>query len=185
MTLYGRPLILFFNGDNLTSNGSVPLDNRFEVRITGSQPYVQWGYDMPEKQSLYIDGYTYVIPRYDAYGNQRDVTYSEGLYDQQWHYAIDLAWQGKVKYVAIISWNEYGERTQIEPCKDATSDQPQNYFLMYNKTKAYIEMIKNITTPSPLRTEIIYATTGALVFTVMVLTALILRKKKRGQKNQN
>jgi len=145
MTLYGKPLLLFFNDDNLTKNGDIKPDvaDRFETRIVGSQPYVQWGYNLPDKQQLYMDGYIFVEPRFDAYGKSYDPTWSEGLYDQQWNTAIDLARKGKVNYVAIITWNEYGERTQIEPSKDATYKQTE-YFFMYNKTKVYINMIKSI-----------------------------------------
>ena len=49
---------------------------------------------------------------------------------------------------------------------------------MYDKTKAYIETIKNNTSPSPT-TEIIYATASAAFLTAIVLTVLVLRKKKR------
>jgi len=144
MRLYDKPLLLIFNG-NITKDGKIQYDNRFEIRIVGRKfnPYIDWEYEVPavSEQPLCRDGEISVIPRYDAHGWKCDITYSEGLYDKQWNKVLSLARQGAVKIVTIISWSEFMERTAIEPHYDATAYDPDHYFL-YDKTKKYINKLK-------------------------------------------
>jgi hypothetical protein len=150
MQLNNKPLLTFFNAQNMTKNGQIERDSaparRFEVRMIGSKnsTYRDWEMEVPSlsSQPVCVDGYISVMPRYDARGWKNDVTYAEGLYDVQWKRAINLAKSGEVKIVLIISWNEFGERTQIEPCIDATSYGSDPY-LLFNATKKYIELIKS------------------------------------------
>jgi hypothetical protein len=145
MTLYNRSLLCIFNGENITKDGKIQLDNRFEIRIVGStlRPHIHWEYEVPTVSThpLCMDGEISVIPRYDAYGWKCDITYSEGLYDKQWNDVLSYAREEKVNIVTIISWNEFAERTSIEPHYDATAYDLDPYFL-YNETKAYINRLK-------------------------------------------
>ncbi|MDI6905539.1 MAG: hypothetical protein QMD13_08680 [Candidatus Bathyarchaeia archaeon] len=160
MKLNDRPLLCIFNAENLTKNGKVSLDERFEIRLVGSKfnKYNNWEYEVPcisdaeppdvvdyANQHLCVDGEIMVCPRYHAHGWERDLTLAEGLYDKQWSRAINLAREGKVNIVMIISWNEFPERTAIEPHWNKTAFDPDPYFL-YNKTKEYINILKGIFT---------------------------------------
>jgi len=188
--LDGKPAIGFYDGPtrNLTING-VPDDNRFTSRLIGPFPNDNWEYQVPDPslstQPVCMDNEISVCPRYDAHGWHEDVNYTQELYDQQWHKAISDANQGKVNIVTIISWNEYAERTQIEPTNDTTSAFKSDPFHLFNKTKQYIETIKTINnTVAPTSLTTIYTIAGGVVLTVIVLTAFVFRKKTR-QKNQN
>jgi len=159
MRLYTKPLICFYNEDvNMTKNGNLTLDSRFTVRISGHQNYaswVYWSFDVdepqpwiPRDQPLCIDGQINVCPRYDDYYqrtpyNRFDINYSEDLYGKQWSNVISLAKQGKVNIVTISTWNEYHERTQIEPSVDMTSVYKENVYYILEKTKSYIEQLRS------------------------------------------
>jgi len=54
--------------------------------------------------------------------------------------AIQLWKEGRVDTILITSWNEYVERTAIEPHHDATATNSDSWFL-YNETKYYIDKI--------------------------------------------
>jgi len=166
MKLYDRPLLLFYNEDvNMTRDGVIPKDDRFEIRISGHQWYAdwvywsvnveRWGEGAPDylgqtEQRLCRDGEINVIPRYDdehfrpggGVPNPIDRTYAGGLYDEQWSRVLDLAMEGQVNIVTITSWNEYPERTMIEPSIDATSTYKENPYFLFDKTKTYILMLK-------------------------------------------
>jgi hypothetical protein len=45
--------------------------------------------------------------------------------------------------VTICTWNEFSERTFIEPAQDATSHKPLNHFYVYEKTVEYIKLLKS------------------------------------------
>jgi len=169
MKINNKNLVVFYNEDvNMTPKGVVGNDSRFETRISGHQDYVDWVYwsvgkPYPSDYStnsdveqpwinythpLCVDGEMSVIPRYDDLFQRDpyfrfDVTYQYNLYDQQWNDAISLAQQGVLKYVIISTWNEYHERTQIEPNMDATSAIPNDPYFLYNKTNYYINQIKS------------------------------------------
>jgi hypothetical protein len=160
MNLNDRPLLCIFNAENLTKNGMVPLDERFEIRLVGSKfnKYNNWEYEVPcisdteppdvvdyANQHLCVDGEIMVCPRYHAHGWERDLTLAEGLYDKQWGRAINLAREGKVNIVMIISWNEFPERTFTEPAVDSTSYSEDPY-LLFKKTREYINILKGVFT---------------------------------------
>lgn len=154
--LDGKPVIGFYDdiSRTLTGNG-VPEDNRFSLRLIGCQPNDDWEYQVPDPslstQPVCRDGEISVCPRYDANGWHEDVNYSQGLYDSQWNKTINEAKRGNISIVTIISWNEFAERTQIEPSNVSGSYQPDNYYLMFDKTYQYIQMVKNnsLLSPSP------------------------------------
>lgn len=157
-----QPVICFFNDQNLTDNGNIPKDERFNTILVGQQSYTQWVYtdadiyDLPAHEPC---NQTSVTPRYDEsrlpdrpmhFSNDSDLT--QGLYDREWEKAIQLWKDGRTDTIMITSWNEYPERTAIEPHIDATAINRDPY-LLYNKTKAYINQIHQLTAASYLKSH--------------------------------
>jgi hypothetical protein len=149
----GKPLICFFNNESLTPNGIIPKDERFSILLVGEQNYTQWTYNdlnSNDTNEISVTPHTNevsVTPRYD---NSRlkenscivcDPDLRQGIYEQEWENATQLFKEGKIDTVMITSWNEYVERTEIEPHIDATAYNKDPYFL-YNITKDYIEIIR-------------------------------------------
>jgi hypothetical protein len=62
------------------------------------------------------------------------------LYDKQWNEVLSNASAStrNVNYVAIATWNDFTERTQIEPCYDLTSAYLGNTTYLLDKTKEWI-----------------------------------------------
>jgi hypothetical protein len=91
-----------------------------------------------------------VEPRWDnthlGWGPQAkfDETYSENLYGEEWNQAIDLVRQGKAKMVTIYSWNEFHERSQIEPCNDSTSYGAGNTMFLLDETKGHTDELRSV-----------------------------------------
>jgi hypothetical protein len=159
-----KPLILFFNADNFTSNNVFERDNnRFTVKISGHHDYAEWIYNhydaFPWKEWI---KHNYqlpqcrcfpVSPRYDDQHLGRgtdyrvDITYEENTYTSQWSEALTHARENAIDVVTICSWNEYNERTQIEPHYDNDAFDPDPFYL-YNITKQYIQQLKE-TEPPP------------------------------------
>ncbi len=142
--LGGKPAVGFYDDPtrNLTSN-DIPQDTRFSIRLIGSNPEDDWEYQVPNPtlstQPVCRDGEISVCPRYDANGWHEDVNLTQGIYGVQWSRAIDEARKGNVNIVTIISWNEFAERTQIEPhIGNITTASP--YYLL-DLTKAYIDYL--------------------------------------------
>jgi hypothetical protein len=69
-----------------------------------------------------------------------DPNLTQGTYDREWENAIQLWRDGKIDTIMITSWNEYPERTAIEPHYDATASNRDPYCL-YNQTKDYISQV--------------------------------------------
>ena len=141
----GKPLVTSFNGwmGRLSQNdtftyemvGSPP--NNFDWNFwqgdgyltasVGTQP---WNYEHSPEISK--DGEVGLIWRYDDYylstfggdaggrtGSMRfDPNGTLGLYDYEWNFVISKA--SSVKLVLLYSWNEYHERSEIEPHWDFT-----------------------------------------------------------------
>jgi hypothetical protein len=144
----GKPLICFFNDEYLTPNGNITGDKRFSIKIIGKQSYVDWVYTdlIPVVGPVPRNGQIPVTPRFDdsrfRYPNYTiDIDLSEGVYDNQWKRAIDYVRKGVVDVITICSWNEYPERTAIEPHWDADAYNHNPYFL-YVKTKNYIQQLR-------------------------------------------
>jgi hypothetical protein len=145
----GKPLICFFNDGGLTDDGVFPQDerSRFNIVTVGQQSYTDWMHvnlDMNDSSVQERRGQVSVTPRFDdsRFRNSSgpvDPDLSEGFYDEQWENALKLVREGKVSFVLISSWNEYVERTQIEPCYDGTADVPSDF--LYNKTREYISQL--------------------------------------------
>lgn len=128
--LNGKPLVCWWNSDMTSTSESrqrIGNDSRFAARIIGHHDYVDWyawrpcsvdDEDYPiTLPKLSKDGFTCIEPRYDDSHIGRSSTfdddYSEGVYDRQWTWALKQG--NNLSIIAIYSWNEYHERSQIEP----------------------------------------------------------------------
>ena len=151
--LNGKPLILAFNPIGMTYNPSNDYQE-YMIRIVGNDidnaRYQDWDlwpdYDKDLSGLLRIrrDGYVAIAPRFDDKhfrsndSSRYDPYLDKEWYKKQWEYI--LANRGKIKVIAIYSWNEYHERSMIEPHIDATANTSPYY--LYNLTKQYIEKLK-------------------------------------------
>jgi len=71
-----------------------------------------------------------------------DVDYSEGIYIEWWEKALEYAKNGLVEVITISTWNEYPERTMIEPHWDSSAKEEYgDPFYLYNVTKSYIQKL--------------------------------------------
>ena len=184
MKLNDLPLVCFFN-DNI--NMTKTEENRtaiysvtgFSARIVGQSDYVDWyawrpcngdneGYPniFPK---LSKDDFTCIEPRYDdshiGGNNTFDENYTDGLYDQQWRTAQEYMDQGNLSIVAIYSWNEYHERSEIEP-----HISPDGTYVLspFSKTYDYIQNIPEV--PSLL--------VPTLLMIATLLAVIVLRRKQ-------
>lgn len=153
----GKPLILFFNAVSLTGgfeSSSVHLqyDERFTVKIFGNWIGANWLY---ENFSPYHwgpsprDNHVPVIPRFDETRipnrpllYKRDPNLDEGLYDATWQKALHCVKTGRAEVITIQCWNEYAERSNIEPHVDGTAN--VDNFYLYRKTKEYIQLLRTV-----------------------------------------
>lgn len=146
--VYDKPLLCFFNGENMTSHG-FPRDDRFTVKIVGNDPTAEWLYNPLQDyvEPLIRDRQVSVIPRFDDfYVRSPNITVDsklEYLYVEQWKHALNLTKKNAIDFVTITSWNEFPERSAIEPHYDATASNHDSFYL-YNMTKAYVEELKGI-----------------------------------------
>ncbi len=158
MKLNGLPLVCFFN-DNIhmtrtEANRTVIRSvSGFSARIVGHSDYVDWwawpiaGYNEAAEPKLSKDGYVGILPRYDdthlpnRTNTMYDVDYTEGLYDKQWSEVFRLRNESEVNFVAIYSWNEYHERSQIEPLINPDGECVLSPFA---KTYHYVQIIPEL-----------------------------------------
>jgi len=150
----GKPLILFFNAPYLTPNGNYSKDPRFTVITFGISEYADWLYEnfSPNFRGSSLGNRSFpVIPRFDETNfnvserpgqYRRDANFTEGLYDELWEKAIECAKFYEIDVITIQCWNEYAERSNIEPHYDATAD--VDPFFLYNKTKNYICQLRGL-----------------------------------------
>jgi hypothetical protein len=192
MRLYDLPLVCFWN-DNIemtatqANRDAIHNVTGFTTRIVGQSDYVDWyawrpcsttqdstGYpDIFPKLSM--DGFTCVEPRYDdshiGGTHTFDENYSDGMYDQQWRTVQEYANQGNLSIVAIYSWNEYHERSQIEP---NIGPDGQYDLLPFYKTYHYIQIIHTIPTVPELPSLLILPP-----FIIAPLLVAIVQRRKR------
>jgi len=157
MHLNDKPLLTWMETGNMTgtveNRAAIHSDSRFENRIIGWSSFVDWFAWFPYSNSESrtprlsdLDGFTSIIPRYDEtrLAEYRevyaDVDYTEGMYESQWKKVLEWIKQGKCHYVAIATWNDFTERSQIEPCFDATSFTPYPFYLA-DLTRHYIQLL--------------------------------------------
>jgi len=184
LVVNSKPVIFFYNGVTLTGNTTLtlPLDSRFTVMTVGHRGYVDFWYDdirnfvptsIPHRDQISV------LPRFDdsrqyAMGlrdhvNVVDANLTEGLYQSQWERAISFANNGTINWITIASFNEYPERTAIEPAYDATAH--VNPYYLYNMTKEYIIQLRT-QLPAPEFPTILFMPL------VMAFVIVFLRKRK-------
>jgi hypothetical protein len=147
------------------------------MRTLGQANYSDWKtwtpYTWGNATSAFLpnNGFMCVMPRYDetrldrngtmgkvrdkcadpyldgSYWNNTDPL-NEPLYDYQWKEVLSNASAGRVQYVGIATWNDFTERTQIEPCYDNTSAYKDNSTFLLDKTKYYISLLKDSEAPT-------------------------------------
>ncbi|MEM4913926.1 MAG: hypothetical protein QW579_06965 [Desulfurococcaceae archaeon] len=182
--LHGKPLILAFNPIGLSYRPHEDFPE-FTIRIVGNDidnaKYQDWDY-WPDYLSPSLDNVELrvrrdnmvsVVPRFcdthfRAQGICIDPDLTEGFYRKQWDWILRNA--DKVSIVMITSWNEYHERTQIEP---SFSNQTADPWLLYNTTKEYIALLKQRNTVVNLVITII------LIFIVAFIVEHVIRFIKK------
>ena len=149
----GKPLLLFYQGKYLVQNGNFPKNDTFTIEIFGHEEYCTWVYGYAEE--LRVDGpyprnrQFSVMPRYDETSIPNRTRQHcidprlEYLYVEQWEEALKLASRGAIDIITITSWNEFPERTAIEPHYDSTAWNKNPYYL-YDLTRTYICKLKGI-----------------------------------------
>jgi hypothetical protein len=169
-----KPFLFWMNSDmsnDSSTRQSIKKDPDFSVRILGQADYSDWKTWTPYTDSgstsafpPSLNEFMCVMPRYDERGltpernrcadpylngsDGQDVEPLNGepLYDKQWKEVLVNALAGDVKYVAIATWNDFTERTQIEPCYDNTSAYKDDPYFLLNKTKHYINELSSVST---------------------------------------
>ncbi len=160
LELDGKPLILAFAPIGIVYRPNV---SDLAIRIVGTGVvlalFADWGlwpwYLAPctdssclKKLRLIIrrDGYVAIAPRFDdrllcRLGARRgcdsrllDPSYSLRIYEYEWKLILENL--DKIRIVAIYSWNEYHERSEIELHRDATAYSSASD--PYNITRAYV-----------------------------------------------
>ncbi len=198
MRFEGKPLIFFFN----PVYSGFYKDGRFNAFVVGNPPndvdIIFWkgmdcldeygGFEHIEYYTgdpvISDEGIVSILPRYDdkalydAGSRQTfmrfDRLLTKNLYGKEWNYVIKN--KDKVKMVLIYSWNEYHERSAIEPHYDYTTGKSQHYLL--NPTKYCIKQFKEYRTPQymhdlGLRESIILVSVGVLVAVAWLLKKII------------
>ncbi len=194
--LDGKPLLLILETafpEHGTKRPDIAQDPRFTIRLLGSHTWSDWYYgDVLSKVRLgdfsgrlNRDNHTNIFPRYDEYylkrpnWTQYDPTYAEGLYDKFWDLCTRYAANGTLNIITITTWNEFHERTAIEPAFDNTSYRKDDPYFIYNKTKEYVAKLRNPITYFP--TLVLFIATalgGAAVLTFNLRSKLSAKFRK-------
>jgi hypothetical protein len=166
-----KPFLFWMNSDITNDNDtrqSIEKDNDFSIRILGQADYSDWKtwtpYSYGGSTSAFppsLNEFMCVMPRYDERGLAPDRNrcadkclngsdwenvdpLNEPLYDYQWKEVLSNASAGKIKYVSIATWNDFTERTQIEPCYDNTSAYGDYSTFLLDKTRYYTSQLRHI-----------------------------------------
>jgi len=160
----GKPLVLAFNPIGMNYR---PMSTIFTIRIVGNDidnaHYQDWDlwpdYLAPWTTSKDIvlrvryDGYVAITPRFDdtifcelgirTNCGQRliDPDYTIQAYVKQWEWILRN--KDRIRLIAIYSWNEYHERSMIEPHYDSTKPKELVYD-PYTITKNYTSLLRNV-----------------------------------------
>ncbi len=187
LRLNGKPLVLAFNPIGLAYDPR-PVFKDYAIRIVGNDidnaGYQDWDlwpdYDKELAGELRVrrDGYVALAPRFDDEHFRPggvppyDPNLTRGWYERQWQWV--LRHRSQVRIVAVYSWNEFHERSAIEPHNDATARVGPYY--LYNLTKHYVHDLKE---PSPLLAGWRLGAIGGLAIILLsgVVAALIRLKR--------
>ncbi len=147
---HDSPLLLYYKHYNMNPDFELMKDNRFYLVATGvttdsdwvdkNFPNIEYGSSLPR------NAHWVVCPRFDETripfrrGYVNDSDYSYGLYQQQWEKALDFSRSGQIDVIEITTFNEYSERTMIEPHRDHTAIIGDSYYML-NLTRHYIDRL--------------------------------------------
>gem|GEM_PF-3415209 len=174
----GKPLIMAY-----TPIGAVyrPQPANYTIRIVGNDnTYADWPY-WTSTPTTTSDGYVSLIPRYDDYylylegGRQSYVRIDLGMiriYKEGWNYVLNNT--ERVRLVAIATWNEYHERTAIEPHIDRTSA-TSPYYLISLTQREVKELITLKSREAENGSQVIYI--AVVIAASAALAALYLWRK--------
>jgi len=163
----GKPLVLAFAPVGIFYR---PRSERFLIRVVATMvdeinalssltgmrvDWDLWPWYIPLEKGFHglrlrVGGYVALAPRYDPALERlegvadrdpldMDPSYSQRVYDEEWKWVLNHFWL--VRIVAIYSWNEYHERSEIEPHRDATAS---NGAYPYEATLRYAHELKNL-----------------------------------------
>ncbi len=154
LRLNDKPLVLAFNPIGLSYDPR-PDYPEYTVRIVGNDidnaRYQDWDlwpdYDSSLTGELRLrrDGYVALAPRFDDEHFRPggvppyDPNLTEGWYGKQWQWVLEH--RDEVRIIAVYSWNEYHERSMIEPHNDATAMKDPYY--LYEQTQYYISKLSS------------------------------------------
>jgi len=180
-----KPLLLFYNEANFT-NFDFLRDSRFTIKISGHSDYVDWVYHdaVPEMRQFYYplprDRCYPICPRYDDFferpnNHTVDRTYREGWYQAQWQQALEFAANNSISIVTITSWNEFPERSMIEPHYDRDAFNSDPYYL-YNLTRQYVYELKGMTSAEPEQVWYNSPIVFGIVILAVFMAIVIFRK---------
>lgn len=190
----GKPLLLYYNAKNMTEITGVQEDNRFIQKILGHEGYVDWVY-VTHYEGNWLgkfdernpsDRHICVSPAYsDVHFRDPnwtcDVDYSKGYYQKEWDYALEEVCKNTTDLITIASWNEFPERTAIEPHIRNGCNFSSSY--AYDLTQDYLEKLRAIEEVEAPRVWYEDATTVlALILSVFIgyflIKRLLLKYKK-------
>ena len=169
--LNGKPLIMAFNPVGMKYDPE-PDFPAYVIRITGNDidnaGYQDWDlwpdYDtnLTGRLRIRIDGYVALSPRFDDEHfrpggvGQYDPFLEEKWYRKQWEFVLNNL--DEVRIIMIYSWNEYHERSMIEPFIDPKTNIDPWY--LYNTTAEYVRELKK---PYNYVVEIMHLSNSILV----------------------
>lgn len=195
----GKPLLLSFNGPwgNAGRLPSLPALSVFTYRLEGGVPnLVDWyfweggnfndssgGTAQPRNYEyapgISADGEVGVIWRYDDHalyvaggrsGFMRfDYTGTQGMYDYEWNDVIKN--RSLVNLVLLYSWNEYHERSALEPHNDSTVGQFNGVGITSYYVQALEKPTATVTTVTTTVTTTVSSTTTAATTVTTTVTS--------------
>ena len=185
--LDAKPLVLGFNPIGLNYDPR-PDFTQYSIRIVGNDidnaGYQDWDlwpdYDSSLTGELRLrrDGYVALAPRFDDEHFRPggvppyDPNLTEGWYEKQWQWVLEH--RDEVRIIAIYSWNEYHERSQIEPYNDATANVEPYY--LYNITKKYTSELELRNVGRVISTELALGLIAILVISAVISTIMIIKR---------
>lgn len=148
--LHGKPLILAYSPIGRSFDPRQAF-SEYTIRLVDGGDWYLWpsnDTNLTGALTIARDGYVALAPRIDtshmveAGADKENITLDPDLsgmwYANQWLWVLGR--RGNISVVAIYSWNEYHERSQIEPHIDGETGWENR--LLYDLTRAFIAMLK-------------------------------------------
>ncbi len=148
--LQGKPLILAYSPIGSSFDPRQAFSG-YTIRLVDGGDWYLWPHNdtgLAGALTIARDGYVALAPRIDtshmveAGAEKENITLdpdlSKGWYINQWLWVLGR--RGNISIVAIYSWNEYHERSQIEPHIDGKTGEENR--LLYDLTRIFIAVLK-------------------------------------------